>query len=421
MRVVGSLATQFAPPFSLVLHYFISSVFFNFLSILALTFFKEGFEPPFYIFSYAGFVHLFLLGFVMMTIFGALYQLIPVALEVGVYSFKMGYIQFYLYVIGIIIMVLSMFIDRFISLLPVGGTFVYISMLIFIFNFFMSIKNLQKKDITAKFLISANISLFIGITIGIFLAFNFAFGFYTSFITKFIIAHIFFTVFGFIFMVIMGISMVLLPMFSLAHKFDDRYIKTAFYVINVAVYGGGFLVIFVDIPAIKYAVFLIFIISLLLYVAQVAQIYKSRPRRTKDTGMDTMFFSHIFLSLAVIIGVIIPLWDIAVFVFASLLFLGFLNTLIYGSMYKIIPFLTWFHRFSSLVGKKKVPMLGDMLPRKIPDFQIVIFILGITIFTTGMVLSVPWIFMIGVFLMAVSSLIFAYLVYYVLSFKLEEE
>ncbi|WP_456384555.1 hypothetical protein [Persephonella sp.] len=421
MRIVGSLATQFAPPFSLVLHYFIGSVFFNFLSILALTFYKGGFEPPFYLFSYAGFVHLFLLGFVMMTIFGALYQLIPVALEVPVFSFKAGYIQFYIYTAGIVVMVLSMLMDRFLGFLPLGGFLVYVSMLIFIFNFFLSIRNLEKKDITAKFLISANISLLIGITIGIFLALNFVFGIYTGSVTRFIVAHLFFTVFGFVFMVIMGVSMVLLPMFSLAHKFNDIYINVAFYLINVAVYGGGFSVIFADNPAVEYAVFLIFIASILLYIAQVVEIYRNRPRRTKDTGMDTMFFSHGFLIPAVISGLLIPIWEKAVFVFAGFLFLGFFNMLIYGSMYKIVPFLTWFHRFSSLVGKKKVPMLADMLPQKLPDFQVVVSATGLAVFIVGIVLSVEWIYLSGVFLMTAGSLIFIYVIYYVLSFRLEEE
>ncbi|NPA57990.1 MAG: hypothetical protein GXN94_01720, partial [Aquificae bacterium] len=73
MRPVGSLATQFAPPFKLVLHYFITAVVLNVVSLSVLLAFAGKLTPPFYLFQYAGAVHLFLLGFVMMTIFGALY------------------------------------------------------------------------------------------------------------------------------------------------------------------------------------------------------------------------------------------------------------------------------------------------------------------------------------------------------------
>jgi len=123
----------------------------------------------------------------------------------------------------------------------------------------------------------------------------------------------------------------------------------------------------------------------------------------------------------VISGLLIPIWEKAVFVFAGFLFLGFFNMLIYGSMYKIVPFLTWFHRFSSLVGKKKVPMLADMLPQKLPDFQVVVSATGLAVFIVGIVLSVEWIYLSGVFLMTAGSLIFIYVIYYVLSFRLEEE
>ena len=35
-----------------------------------------------------------------------------------------------------------------------------------------------------------------------------------------------------------------------------------------------------------------------------------------------------------------------------------------GMLYKIIPFLIWFHRFITLVGKVKVPILKEVLPEK---------------------------------------------------------
>ncbi|HHG74011.1 MAG TPA: hypothetical protein ENK22_03120, partial [Persephonella sp.] len=70
MRVAGSLATKLAPPFSLVLHYFTAGVLFNLTGILVLFLFSKGFKEPFFSFHYAAEVHLFLLGFVMMIIFG---------------------------------------------------------------------------------------------------------------------------------------------------------------------------------------------------------------------------------------------------------------------------------------------------------------------------------------------------------------
>ena len=39
-------------------------------------------------------------------------------------------------------------------------------------------------------------------------------------------------------------------------------------------------------------------------------------------------------------------------------------------LYKIVPFLIWFHRFSTLVGKVKVPLVKDVLPEKLTKSQL---------------------------------------------------
>jgi len=420
VRVVGSLATKYAPPYSLILHYFIAGIIFNILGILSILLFAGGFNLPFYTLKYAASVHLLLLGFIVMIIFGALYQLIPVALEIPVYSFKIGYIQFYLYLIGIVLFVFSLFKAEFFHLLPIGAMFIYISILLFIANFLISLRNLEVKSITSRFLIAANISLFIGASIGVFLSFNFIYGFYPK-IVSLIIGHIVFTLFGFVFMVIMGVSMVLLPMFSLAHKFNDKYINAAFVLAVISIFiGGPSIVITGSVYAIE-ATFILIAATLFLYILQISEIYKRRPRKTKDIGIDTMFLSHFILILAILAYFSILISKHIVFTAFILTVLGFINTLIYGSLYKIIPFLTWFHRFSSLVGKRKVPMLSDMLPKKLPGYQITIFLVGLLIIVFSEVFNLNGLIeIIGIITMAFGSLLFLYAIFYVLNFKLEE-
>ena len=419
MRIVGSLATKFAPPFSLVLHYFIGGVALNLIALMVLLSFGSQFAQPFYNLQNAAIVHIQLLGFVMMIIFGALYQLIPVALEVPVFSFKLGYLQFYIYLTGIIIFVISLIYGNLFFLLPVGATFLYLSMAIFIFNFFMSLKHLEKFDITSKFLIAANISLFIGISLGIFLSINFFAG-WVSDIFRLVVTHIIFTLLGFIPMVVMGVSMVLLPMFSLAHKFNDKYINIAFYLMVIAVFVFGLGFLFTGSNYILGSGIYLILLGMAFYLLQVYEIYSKRPRRTKDIGMDTMFYSHFILILSIITGLFIPFMEKAIYLFGISLIFGFFPVLIYGSMFKIVPFLTWFHRFSNLVGKKKVPMLADMLPQKIPDIQVVVYSLGFCVLFVGTFLHIPVISILGTVLMLIAVLIFVYLLYYILNFKVED-
>jgi hypothetical protein len=65
------------------------------------------------------------------------------------------------------------------------------------------------------------------------------------------------------------------------------------------------------------------------------------------------------------------------------MFFGFFGFAITGHIYKIIPFLVWYERFSPLVGKEKVPMLNDMLPMKSSHAQIVFTGVGIVLITVA--------------------------------------
>ena len=51
-------------------------------------------------------------------------------------------------------------------------------------------------------------------------------------------------------------------------------------------------------------------------------------------------------------------------IFGYLVFYGYLSMLIVGQMYKIVPFLAWYHKYSSKVGLEPVPMLKDMFNEK---------------------------------------------------------
>ncbi|HUH41735.1 MAG TPA: hypothetical protein VLZ29_01335, partial [Sulfurimonas sp.] len=77
-----SISQDFAPPFKLISPFFILGSLFYLFSVIFIFFISA--ENLFALdMKIVGFVHLFLLGFIMMTIFGAMAQLVPVVLEVG--------------------------------------------------------------------------------------------------------------------------------------------------------------------------------------------------------------------------------------------------------------------------------------------------------------------------------------------------
>lgn len=408
MRVVGSLATKYAPPFSLILHYFISSVITLFLFSFFLLFNSGLFFLDFLDLKFVGSVHFYILGFIMMIMIGALYQLIPVALEIPVFSFKLGYIQFYIYLFGLILFLISFINTNLFYFSTFGGTLLFISFTLFIANFLLSLKNLEKIDITVIFLIFSVLCLLIGVIIGFLMILNFHFNLF-QFHISLLKAHIVLTVFGFILNVIIGIGMILFPMFSVSHKFKNIYVKTAFFFIFLGILSF-FILSFINENISKIGLIFIYI-GIIFYLLQVVEIYRNKPKKKSDFPLKVMFFSHLFLLLSLF------------FSFYSLrlsgliLIMGFYSILIFGSLYKILPFLTWFHRFSSLVGIEPVPTLGEMLPKKAPKFQIMFHSLGLVSLSIYLILKLTIFYYISSLFFILSSTLLLFIFFFIITYR----
>ncbi|MEZ4694135.1 MAG: hypothetical protein R2837_09140 [Aliarcobacter sp.] len=98
-----NISTGFAPPFKLILPFFVIGIFVYLFSNLLL--FNFSIESLHSLESNTlAWVHLFLLGFVMMIIFGAMAQLVPVVLEVEHFAVDLYYVIYPLLLIGTVLM-----------------------------------------------------------------------------------------------------------------------------------------------------------------------------------------------------------------------------------------------------------------------------------------------------------------------------
>jgi len=83
--------------------------------------------------------------------------------------------------------------------------------------------------------------------------------------------------------------------------------------------------------------------------------------------------------------------------------MGFVVFLINGHLYKIVPFLVWFEKYSPLVGKEKVPMLHEMFPQKQADYQFWFSSIGMVIAGVGLLFGSESLFYGGVSLFVVGA------------------
>ena len=408
------ISQDFAPPFKLIAPFFILGSLFYFFSSFYLFFFDVtslSFADP----KVLAFVHLFLLGFVMMIIFGAMAQLVPVVLEVGHFGVELFYAIWPLLLIGSLMMVFGFLYSP--ALLPYGGVVVLISMMIFVGEIFLTMFKVEKLTLVMSSVLISNTFLFFGIIFGLLMALSYA-GTLSLDISALLKAHVYSVIAGYIVITIMGLSIVLVPMFTLSHSFSLRPLEIGMSMMSVAVV---FVVIssFFDIDWLAYLAYAMAFAGMISYFYLIYIIYVTRPRKENDVYALSLIFSYSSMLVSLLIGALYFFLGKENYLIASawLFFFGFFAFLITGHIYKIIPFLVWFEKFSPLVGKQKVPMLADMVPYKSSQAQLIYSGVGVLLVTVAILVGSNALMGAGASFLVIGSLAFVRSVFYMINFK----
>ena len=400
-----AIGKDFAPPLKLIAPYFKMGVTFYLLAMVALFSFSSTFV--YQEMAIAGWIHLFLLGFVMTIIFGAMAQLIPVVLEVGHAIVELYYVILPLLTIGTIGMVVGFWVNPYI--LSFGGLLVLVAMIIFATEAFATLKKAEIKTLTVKTIAVSNAFLLLGILSGFVIALGLS-GAIAVDVHSILKAHVYAVLGGFVLLTIMGLSLTLIPMFSLAHGFDEKPIKRGFNLVAIGV-GVVFLSAIFGVKVLEWVGYILTFIGVGFYIQQIYIIYKLTVRKEMDIWAKSMIFGFSSLVGSLILAIIslLPNMD-EVWLHSSLwLFLvGFIGFLINGHLYKIVPFLVWFERFSPLVGKEPVPMLHEMYPKEQATMMFWYSSIGTILGAIGLLVESDYLFKSGAMLLTVGA-IFLYL------------
>ena len=388
---MNPVSRDFAPPLNLIAPFFKFGVIFYLLSMLSLLFFEPTFSyEQMYI---AGWVHLFLLGFVMMIIFGAMAQLIPVVLEVGHVVVDVYYVILPLLGTGASVMVSGFWFMP--SLLPYGGLLVLVAMMIFAFENIVTLKKTTLKTLTVRTVAWSNGYLLLGILTGFAIALGFA-GDLVIDVALMLKAHVYAVLGGYVMLTIMGLSLTLIPMFSLAHGFDEEPIKRAFNLLIVGV-AIVFLGALFGTEWIMYVGYLVSFAGVLFYIWQIYIIAKLTVRKEMDVWAKSMIFAFVSLVFSLATGAVALVTGSQSMLHTTVWFflLGFVSSMITGHLYKIVPFLVWFERFAPLVGKEKVPMLHEMYSKEGASMMFWFTVSGVFLGGMGLLFESDMLFKMG--------------------------
>lgn len=378
--------------------------------------------------------HLFVLGWICSVVMGAMYQLVPVALETKLYSQRLARWQFAFHVAGFTGMVWMFRKWNMEEVAHFGSAFAF-GVVLFVYNLARTLRRVPRWNVTAAAVASALAWLSLAIIAGLSLAaakctydgvsessavgpmlhgFKSLAGFVARFdAIRAMHAHAHLGGVGCFTMLIVGVSYKLIPMFTLSEVQSHRRAAWSVVLLNLGL-AGSFVTILLR-SRWKPAFALVIVAALAVYGWEIVAILRARKRRALDWGIK-YFLTAVAVLLPVSALAIVLSWSrLPLNAFTGQLenaygFLGLLGVVtfaIMGMLYKIVPFLVWFGCYSRQIGRVRVPALADLYSARLQAVGYWAFLAGLAVACAGIVTSseagVRW----GCGLLALSTLTLA--------------
>ena len=336
--------------------------------------------------------HLFTLGWITSIIMGAMYQLVPAALETKLYSEKLAKWQFMVHLIGFVGMV-WMFWTWNVKLVGHFGSIMAIGMGMFLYNIFRTLKTIPRWNVIAFGIASALFWLTLTMLAGLYVAAAKCWTFSPFDTVAQMHAHAHLGGVGFFVMMVVGVSYKLVPMFALTELQSERRARWSIALINVGL--AGLLVTLLLASPWKLAFAALAVSGLALYGWEMLAMLRARKRRHLDWGLRYFLTAISLLAPLSVLAVVLcwPGLPLTVFtgqlenVYGFLALIGVVTLAILGMLYKIVPFLVWYHSYSRQIGRSKVPALADLCSTSLQAVTYWMFVVALAAVSVATALS----------------------------------
>ena len=405
------IAVADAPAFRLPGQHFAAALFFLATGSVGLVWIAPELAAGLYLSPHvAGVTHCFTLGWLTMTIFGALYQLLPVALGVPIRSERWGHVSFWSYAPGVALFATGIATSS-LFLRHVGIVLVAFGIVCLVVNIASSLRAAPERDVVWAAVAIALAFLTSTLGIGLVLLHSLHTGLLAGARVRVLAVHLHVAMIGWVLIMIVGISSRLLPMFLLAHGASTRWSRhaIAFLAAGVCSLSAGVLCGLtrshsVGTAVLAWAGVALIDAGVLCYLEQVRLVYTARVRPKLDAGLRHVAMSLLFLCVSALLGPVVlyqgsghPGLAIA---YVALALLGSLVLFAIGQFYKIVPFLVWISRFRNDMGRKRVPTVAELYSARIAHGGLVALSLAVVALAAGAALGSPTVVRAGALLFA---------------------
>lgn len=311
--------------------------------------------------------HLVTLGWISTSIMGALYQFLPVALGASVRWERLAHATFFVWTAGVVVFVAGA-AGAPPAALPVGAVVLGAAILGFLANLGATLRRAPRRGLTWWCVAGAGTALLGAWALGLLLALNLSTGILGGGRLAVLAIHVHVAVGGWVLLTMIGVSRHLLPMFLLSHGAGDRTGRVAAALVAAGTAGLLLTEHVLPVAALRPALGVL-AAGAGAFLLQAATHYRRRRRPRIDPGMRLVAASLVLLALALAAGAIVLLSPAPgprlATVYGVLLVPGGLALFVAGHHYRIVPFLTWFHRFGPVAAEREVPRVAELFDHRV--------------------------------------------------------
>ena len=360
------LSLDQAPPYKLPILFYMTGVFY--LILLGIILLFEGLHVSSRYDSMAiAITHLLTLGFFMHVMMGSLFQIVPVIISQAYKNVSLQAKLLYIFLnLGIFGFISYFLTDNYFFLAP-AIFFLVPALLYFAFYSFVTIIKTEDKNATVKTFLTALLLLVLGSVFGLGVLLERS-GDLIS--VSFVALHLSFMLYGWLFLLFSGVAYKIFPMFYVASEYP-KWIKNSFYIFITLTLLFMIVATFFNLSlcvelATDFLALLVFIFAI-----TSINILKKRKRARSDITIKLFYFVNANLALSSVLFFCSSICDLQLDFAIGIVFgLGFAYTLINAMLYKIVPFLTWFHLSSSLIYEAE---MSEVIGAKMMRLQAYIF------------------------------------------------
>jgi len=357
--------------------------------------------------------HLVVLGFICTVVMGAMYQLVPVALETKLYSERLAKWQFVIHVIGFIGMVWMFNVW---NMKQVGhfGSALALGVGLFIYNMARTLWRVPKWSVVATAITAAlvwfSLTIFVGLSIAAAkCAYEATEGLATAdgvkemlnglqvvagIVSRFdaigaMHAHAHLGVVGFFVMLIVGVSYRLIPMFTLTEVQSKRRAALSILLLNIGLAGSVVTILLRSNWKLVFTT--IAVTGLAVFGWELCAMLRARKRPALDWGLKTFLVAVAMLLPVALLALVLswptlplnPFFGLLENVYGFLGLFGVVTLAILGMLHKILPFLVWFGVYSPHVGRAQLPLTTQMVSERAQVGGLIAYLVGLAVISVA--------------------------------------